>query len=150
MTSRLRRKRLCFNREVLLLRFLFLILTWKPCMQVFWGMKGDLFNIFITCSRATSKSNGSSFSFRFRPSNSIGPNKNGLPILALSADSNPVLFWRSKYSSLTRTGVFGASLLRSTSATSSTSFPPFFPGFPFAFAFFAASRAYTFFSSTLL
>ena len=75
----------CFSNELLLFRVLFLTFTLNPWRHKLFGRYTPRSSALATFSRWASGSNGASSSVRSRPSNSTGPNMNGLAIFAFSA-----------------------------------------------------------------
>ena len=81
-TSKFLRNRACLSNVLLLFKFLFFTFTLKPCTHRLLGSKMLLSSALSTCLRCSSGSNAYSSSVKSRPSNSTGPNMNGLGIRA--------------------------------------------------------------------
>ena len=97
-TSRFYRNLACFRMVVLLLRVFLLTVTLNPWTQTLIGNAALLSRTFTTRSRWRSALNGLSFSFKFRPSNSIGPKINGLIIFFWRICSKPLFVFMSNVS----------------------------------------------------
>ena len=84
-TSKFLRNLACFSNELLLFKFLLFTFTLNPWIHRLLGRRMLLSSALQTWSRCPSGSNGCCSSFKSRPSNSTGPNMNGLGTRASSA-----------------------------------------------------------------